>query len=238
MVPIYKGGDRSVVSNYRPISLTSLVCKQLEHVIAGYLRQVWHKNDGLYDGQRGFRPGYSCESQSSRCARTHQTLGRGGRYRCDYKRLFQGFRFSSSRSAAYETGSLRRGFEGSHLSKGIPCRSYTKGKSRRATIQEVKVTSGVSQGSVLGPLWFLVYINNIWRNINSSIRLFTVDCIIYRKITNKNDTENLHKDLDTLGEWEAENGMKINPSKSKRIRFTKAWVKNPLGYSLGDQKIP
>jgi len=48
----------------------------------------------------------------------------------------------------------------------------------------------------------------------------------------------LQKDLDTLGEWAVENGMKINPSKSKAIRFTRARVKNPLGYSLGDQKIP
>ena len=41
-----------------------------------------------------------------------------------------------------------------------------------------------------------------------------------------------------MGEWAVENGMKINPSKSKAIRFTRARVKNPLGYSLGDQKIP
>jgi len=48
----------------------------------------------------------------------------------------------------------------------------------------------------------------------------------------------LQKDLDTLGEWVVENGMKINPSKNKAIRFTRARVKNALGYSLGDQKIP
>ena len=40
-----------------------MVCKQLEHVIAGYLRQVWDKNDWFYEGQHGFRLGYSCESQ-------------------------------------------------------------------------------------------------------------------------------------------------------------------------------
>jgi len=82
-----------------------------------------------------------------------------------------------------------------------------------------------------------VYVNDIWRNIDLNIRLFTDDCIIYRKITNKNDIEKLQKDLDTLGEWAEENGMKINPSKSNAIRFTTAQVKNPLGYSLGDQKI-
>ena len=63
MIPIHNGGDRSLVTNYRPVSLTSVVCKQMVHVIASYLRQVWDKNDWLYEGQHGFRPGYSCESQ-------------------------------------------------------------------------------------------------------------------------------------------------------------------------------
>jgi len=83
-----------------------------------------------------------------------------------------------------------------------------------------------------------VYVNDIWRNIELSIRLFAHDCTIYRKITNKNDIEKLQKDLDTFGEWAVENGMKINPGKSKAIRCTRARVKNPLGYSLGDQNIP
>jgi len=63
VIPIHKGGDRSLVTNYRPVSLTSVVCKQMEHVIASYLRQVWDKNGWLYEGQHGFRPGYSSESQ-------------------------------------------------------------------------------------------------------------------------------------------------------------------------------
>ena len=63
VIPIHKGGDQSLVTNYRPVSLTSVVCKQMEHVIASYLRQAWDKNDWLYEGQHGFRPGYSCESQ-------------------------------------------------------------------------------------------------------------------------------------------------------------------------------
>ena len=63
VVPIYQAGDRSAVSNYRPIRLTSVVGKQLEHIIAGYLRQVWDMNDWLHERQHGFRPGYSCERQ-------------------------------------------------------------------------------------------------------------------------------------------------------------------------------
>ena len=117
------------------------------------------------------------------------------------------------------------------------------GRTRRVSAggqlsKEVKVTSGVPQGSVLGPLLFIVNVNNIWRNIDWSIRLFADGCIIYRKIMNKNDIEKLQKDLDTLGEWAVENGTKINPGKREAIRFMGAQVKNPLGYSLGDQKIP
>ena len=63
MGPIYKEGNRSIVTRYRLVSLTSAVCKQMEHVIAGYLRQVWGTNKWLDEGQHGFRPGYSFESQ-------------------------------------------------------------------------------------------------------------------------------------------------------------------------------
>ena len=61
-VPIQKEGDRSVVKNNRSVSLTSVVCKQMEHVIAGYVRQVWGDRDWLHGEQHVFSLGYSCES--------------------------------------------------------------------------------------------------------------------------------------------------------------------------------
>ena len=74
--------------------------------------------------------------------------------------------------------------------------------------------------------------------MESTIRLFADDCVIYRKIINNADMEKLQKDLDRLGEWAVENAMKINPSKSKAIRFTRARVKDPLHYSLMGTLIP
>jgi len=75
VVLIYKGGYRSVVGNNRPVSLTSVACRQMERVVAGYLRQVWQMCGWLYDGQHGFRPGYSCDSQLQfvRISRIHWT---------------------------------------------------------------------------------------------------------------------------------------------------------------------
>jgi hypothetical protein len=73
---------------------------------------------------------------------------------------------------------------------------------------------------VLGPLLFLAYVNDIWINIDSTIRLFTDDCIIYREVKN-NNKENLQTDLNRLGKWAVENAMKISPTKSKVVCFTR-----------------
>ena len=85
------------VTNYRPIILTPVVCRRLEHVIAGYLSQVWDKNDWLYEGQHGFRPRYACESQViTVCQAIADSLDEGVAIDAIYNRLFRGFRFSSS----------------------------------------------------------------------------------------------------------------------------------------------
>jgi len=121
-------------------------------------------------------------------------------------------------------------------------REFLLGRTQRVKVggqlsEEVKSNSGVPQRSVLGPLLFLANVNDIWRNTESSIRLFAVDCVIYTKIINNEDIENLQKDLDRLGEGAAENAMKINPSKCKAVRFARARVKGPLNYTVGDQVI-
>jgi hypothetical protein len=80
MVPIYKKADRLVVENYRLVSLTPVICKQMEHTIAGYLRHAWDTSGWLYEGEHGFRPGYSCKSQSvTICQDIADSLDEGGR---------------------------------------------------------------------------------------------------------------------------------------------------------------
>ena len=74
--------------------------------------------------------------------------------------------------------------------------------------------------------------------MESTIKLFADDCVIYRKIINNADMEKLQKYLDRLGEWAVENAMKINPSKSKAIRFSRARVKDLLNYLLMGTLIP
>jgi len=78
----------------------------------------------------------------------------------------------------------------------------------------------------------------IFQGIMSQLLDFLLMTVIYRQITNKRDIEMLQKDLDRLGEWAVENAMKINPSKSKAVRFMRARVKDPLDYSLANTLIP
>jgi hypothetical protein len=122
-------------------------------------------------------------------------------------------------------------------------REFLIGHSQRVRVgrhysEEVIGTLGIPQGSVLGLLLFLAYVNDIWRNIESKINLFADDCIIYRKILNVRDVEKLQTDLDRLRDWVEGNEMKMNPNESKALSFTRARVKDRLNYSLGDQKIP
>jgi hypothetical protein len=239
VVPVHKGGDRSLASNYRPVSLTSVVCKQMEHVIASYLRQVWEGCDWLYEGQHGFRPGYSCESQVITVYQDiADTLDKGGRMDAiivDFSKAFDLVPHGRLLVKIADSGVDNRVV--------VWIREFLIGRTQRVRVEgklsdEVRVTSGVPQGSVLGPLLFLAYVNDIGRNIESNIRLFADDCVIYRKISTNEDLIALQRDVDRLGEWAIENAMKINPIKSKALCFSRARVKDPLQYSLLGTLVP
>jgi len=78
-------------------------------------------------------------------------------------------------------------------------KEFLLGRSQRVRVdgqlsEEVRVTSGVPQGSVSGPLLFLTYVNDIWRNMECNIWLFADDCIIYRQIMDSSDTDRLQTD--------------------------------------------
>ena len=86
--------------------------------------------------------------------------------------------------------------------------------------EKTPVVSGVPQGTVLGPLLFLVYINDLPSIVDSQIRLFADDALIYRKINLVNDTKQLQSDIEKLLEWESNWSMEFNPDKCKVLRIT------------------
>jgi len=172
----------------------------MEHVIASYLRQVWDKNDWLYEGQHGFRPGYSCESQVIAVYQDiADSLGNGDKIDAiivDFSKAFD----------VVPHGRLLTKIANSGVDSRVVVwiREFLLDRMQRVRVggqlsAEVRVKSGVPQGSVLGSLLFLAYVNDIWRNMESIIRHFADDYVIYRKMINNADMEKLQKDLVRLG---------------------------------------
>ena len=97
-----------------------------------------------------------------------------------------------------------------------------------------QVDSGVPQGTVLGPLLFLTYINDLPCNIKSTVRLFADDCVIYRNISNIQDTQLLQHDLETLTTWERQWQMKFNTDKCFVLRIPASRSPLTTQYTLGN----
>ena len=95
----------------------------------------------------------------------------------------------------------------------------------------IAVHSGVPQGTVLGLLMFLLYINDITEHVNSPLRLFADDCLLYRIITTKEDAIQLQHDLDQLHEWATKWQLRFNVTKCIIMRFTSCRSLSPIIFS-------
>ena len=87
---------------------------------------------------------------------------------------------------------------------------------------EARVKSGVPQGSVLGPLLFLIFINDLAENTTSTVRLYVDDCVMYRPIRHANDCEALQEDLNKLHDWEGRWQLRFNATKCNILIATHA----------------
>ena len=103
-------------------------------------------------------------------------------------------------------------------------------RQQRVVVNGVKsdwapVLSGVSQGTVIGPLLFSLYINDISSDIESEIRLFADDCVCYREIKDEKDTMKLQRDIDLLGSRVRKWGMRFQPVKCNMMQLTRKRIK-------------
>ena len=102
---------------------------------------------------------------------------------------------------------------------------------------KVKVNSGVPQGTVLGPLMFLIYINDVNEQISSEVKLFADDCLLFREIANKNDNAILQKDLNTLVKWSDTWQMSFNIVKCSVLTMSRTEEPNKYKYSMKGSQL-
>lgn len=207
--------------NYRPVSLTSVTCKIMEHIIFKHIMQHLEKYDILVDYQHGFRQKRSCESQ---LVTTIEDIAKHLDKKEQVDMLI--LDFSKAFDVVPHIRLLRKlehyGINGkiiewvkAWLTQRQQCVAVEGETSTNAFVK-----SGVPQGTVLGPLMFLLYINDIGDDIKSKLRLFADDSLLYLAIDCKDDCNQLQKDLDKLIDWASKWQMKFNASKCYVLRIT------------------
>ena len=186
--------NKSLPENYRPISLTSLTCKILEHVVFSNLMAHFEKYNVLDNAQHGFRKKRSTTSQLvitiNDFASTLRDQKQTDAILLDFSKAFD--------KVDHEGLLLKL----HHLGISGPllnwARSFLVGREQRGVVEGMesapsKVLSGVPQGTVLGPLFFLIYINDISKGLSkgTKIRLFADDSLLYRTIETPSDSATL-----------------------------------------------
>ena len=197
--PIFKKGDRGLASNYRPVYLTCVCCKLMEHILVRHMLRHFDDKKIISDKQHGFRKGHSCETQLITTVNDLLASADVGN-RMDIAIL--------DFSKAFDMVSHRRlmskldhyGIRG-NIHKWIS--SFLNNRNQKVVIDgyssdTISVDSGVPQGSVLGPILFLVFINDLPDLVKSQCRLFADDCLLYNEIQTSNDSLQLQKDLKLL----------------------------------------
>ena len=194
------------------------------------------KHNLLTDRQHGFRKGHSCETQ---LIQTIHDLSSSHNKRTQTDAIILDF------SKAFDTVPhnrliLKLTHTGVNPKIIQWISSFLKGRKQRVVVggehsQWVEVDSGVPQGTVLGPLLFLTYINDLPDGLNSTVRLFADDCIIYRDIMNSHDQCALQNDLIKLSHWEKKWQMSFNAQKCFVLRIPSSRSPLVTEYSLGDE---
>ena len=230
---IFKKGEKFKASNYRPVSLTSICCKIQEHVITSNVLNHLDDYQILTDCQHGFRARRSCETQLLTLA---QELVEGLAKKHQHDLII--LDFSKAFDRVQHERLLRKldhyGIRGSthNWIKGFLTDRTQQVLVEGAASENIPVISGVPQGTVLGPLLFLLFINYLPDCVQSSTRLFADDCILYRRIRNQHNSAILQDDLNKLAAWEKKWGMALHPDKCSAIRISRSRKSAPMNYTL------
>jgi hypothetical protein len=211
---IFKKGAKNRAENYRPISLTSVVCKLMEKFIKQAMLDYLLENDLLSKKQHGFISGRSTVTQLLRyldeCIAEISDGYVVDAIYLDFSKAFDTVphrRLMSKLESYGITGNVKQWVN-----------SFLTGRSQTVKVNNdesppAPVISGIPQGSVLGPLLFVLYINDLPDTVSSYVYLFADDTKLMRKVRSSEDAKALQRDLDELEAWSNKWLLRFNPDK-------------------------
>ena len=196
-MPVFKSGNKNIVNNYRPISLTSLIVKTMERIIHSKLTDVLTANGLLNSHQCGFHRSHSQALNDWAEALEHRDS-----CHCLFLDFAKTFDSVPHQHLLLKLESI--GITGLLL-KWINC--FLTSRCQCVVINGkfsnwLPVLSGVPQGSILGPLLFIIYINDITSFVqSSSLKIFADDVSLYAQVSMPSDCLKLQEDLSHNYEW-------------------------------------
>ena len=212
--PIFKKGSRTAVGNYRPVSLTSIPCKIIESLVKDYIVKHLEKHQLLSDKQHGFVAHKACVTN---LLETVDFLTDSMSRRQPADVIYLDFAKAFDK-VSHELLLVKL------LAYGIPTplvnwiRAFLRDRKQRVVIGDASsewmpVTSGVPQGSVLGPLLFVIFINDLPEVCIAICKLYADDTKLMSSVKRQEDMDNLQKDLDSLVDWSSKWQMSFNLDK-------------------------
>lgn len=220
VVSIFKKGDRTSASNYRPISLTSVVCKMLESILKDAIMEHLLENELLRSSQHGFMPLRSCLTNLLEfLEEVTKLVDAGHQVDLMYLDFSRAFDKVPHRRLLMKVQSLGiRGNMAGWIEAWLDDRQQRTVLNGRFSDWK-DVTSGVPQGSVLGPCLFIIYINDIEAAIDTImlVKKFADDTKACGVADKLEDCENLQEQVDKLYQWSMDWQMLFNKEKCKVI---------------------
>ena len=204
------------------MSLTSSVCKLVETVIRDAIFKHLESNELLTDAQYGFRKGRSCCTQLLDAMKDWVNVIDEGYptdiIYLDYRKAFDSVPHERLLNKLEAYG-IKREFH-----RWI--RNFLIGRTQRVIVngeysEAASVSSGIPQGSVLGPILFLIFINDLPEILQSIVKLFADDTKMYRTIVDKNDETILQNDIDQIAAWSERWQIPFNVNKCKVLKVGK-----------------
>ena len=214
IIPIYKSGDKTVPSNYRPISLTSVICKVLERIIIKQVVSLLDQEGCLNSTQYGFMPGCSCLSYLLDVFDNIMYMLDNNSY-VDMVYLDFSIAFDKVGHGILLHNLRAVGISGNI---GIWLFHFLTETSNFVRLPGGisgyhPVLSGVPQGTVLGPLMFLIMISHIDKDVSASkLVSFADDTTLYSGVGDVIDCDNLQLDLNAVYDWASSNNIFLTPT--------------------------